>query len=430
MGGYQFCGLDCGKQSVHACPMNEKPENLKRFAETYRAKIYGSNLTDLQKLADLAQIYFIEPTGVYYRVFVEYLERAGKLVLLVPSRRVRSYCEHHGLFNKTDRIDPAGIVAYGIENIRDPRAFIQIHSQKLREVCGQMRTLQKQKQGVQSLLGQRLCMEVPEWVKVHEESDRDWLDPKPPALWRYISGEKVHNQKRRDGDLVSTTGQGLSDNSRRLARQLVSFEQWEYDLEQELAQILRSPEFEPYHDCFNRLLVPNKIRANLLTVIYPFERFLVDGKPEILTVIGTRSQRKSQLTKRNKSLDSFKIYNGLGTVLSESGTTRERVAGGSAFIRSQWWQLVKTTVVIRRPTSFEGYLGKLKQEHGHKQAWLNPMIVGTVAEKHDVSPQLAEAWVHYQELKITKPVDDLRICLVAGRMAKNLFRMLCDRCSN
>lgn len=425
--GNIFCGLDGGKQSVSACAADEKPPNLKRFAETYKVKVYRSTLADLQKLAQVADIYFIEPTGLYYRIFVEYLRNAGKTVLLVPSRLVRSYCEYHGLLNKSDRIDPAGILGYGIERLRDPRAFIEIHTQDLREVCSKLRSLQQQKQGIQGLLGQRLCLEVPEWVKTYEDSDRDWLDPDPPALWRCIAGEKVYNQKRRDREMGETHGKGLSTASRRLATQLVTYERWERDLEEELNELLFVPEFERYHQSFDKWKVANKIRGQLLTVIHPFDRFLVDGKPEVIRVIGIESQRKSKLTKRNKSLDAFRLYNGLGTVIADSGTVKKRVAGGSAYIRSQWWQLVKTSVVMRRPRTLGPWLEKLKQDYcGSKQAWLNGAIVEEVATKFEITPELSEAWIHYQELKITKPIDDMRIMLVAKRIAKKLFFSLCE----
>lgn len=421
---YHFCALDSGKQTVYACASNELPVNIKRFATTYRVQTFRSTLSDLQKLAQLADVYFIEPTGQYYKIFFEYLQRAGKTVLLVPSRLVRAYCVYHGLLNKSDRIDPAGILGYGIERIRDPRAFIQIPCQELREICGKMRSLQRQKIAVQQLLGQRLCYEVPEWVACYEDSDRDWLDSEPPALWRYIAGETVYNQKRRDRESEETHGAKLSNGSRRLARQLVTFERWEKDLEDELAPSLLSPEFEVYNQVFDRWRVANKIRAHLLTVFCPFERFLVDGKPEIISVVGINSKRASALTKRNKSMDAFKLYNGLGIVVSDSGITKEQVAGGSGFIRSQWWLLVKTSVVMRRPKHFQPWLKVLKEEHGYEQAWLNEAIVAQVAKKFELTSELSEAWIHYEELKLTKTVDDQRIMLCAGRIAKNMFRAL------
>lgn len=422
---FQFCGLDCGKQSVTACAANDRPDDLKRFATTYRVKSFNSTLPDLQKLADLAQIYFIEPTGLYYRIFCEYLTRAGKTVLLVQSRLVRSHCQHHGISNKSDRIDPAGILDYGIEKLRNPRAFIEVHNQDLRDICSKLRSLDRQKQPIQSLLGARLCYEVPEWVKVYEQSDRDWLESEPPALWRFIAGQKAYNHKKRELELDATHGMGLSNYSRKLADRLCTYERWEHDLEYELAEVLGHEKFKPYHEVFDLLHCPNKVRAHLLTVCYPFERFLLpDGRVDRIQVIGLRSKRPDQLTWRNKSLQAFKLFNGLGTVLKESGSTSKEIAGGSPYIRSQWWRFVKTAVVLRRPAGFAGFVSKQKELYGDRQAWLNEAIVHATADRFGVSIYLAEAWVHYQEVKRIKPIHDHQVMTVVGRMVLNLFRLL------
>ncbi|MCC5638391.1 transposase, partial [Nostoc sp. CHAB 5844] len=108
-----------------------------------------------------------------------------------------------------------------------------------------------------------------------------------------------------------------------------------------------------------------RVRARLLTRIYPFESFLgVDGKPvieyEVREVKKTERDRQNGETivkrlagetkriKRNRSRDTFKMRLGMGTTLEQSGDGLIEKASGSSLCRISLWQYILTGVETGR----------------------------------------------------------------------------------
>lgn len=410
------CGLDSGKQSVFACILNNQqlPPSLGEFARNYPLKEFAyGDLTELLKIE--ADYFAIEPTGVYSRLFVEALAKAGKQVLLTPSYRVRHIANAYGL-QKSDRYDPVAIAMYAANNLNDSKAFITPALPELREVVGEVRSLKKLKQTSSNWIGQRLCFEWPELVKPFEQSARDWLDPDPPAIFRYLAGEKVFNQKRRDRELAATVGSGLSEKTRQLADWLVRYERAIAPLEVQIEQLLKAEAFDRYHQIFNNFRFGRWSRANLLPAIYPVEKFLAEDG----TVRRDWIDQNGKRSKRNRSQDGFKLYLGLGQVEYSSGQSSDRKPGGSAYLRSIWYQHLKVQVVIPRKAKYlEGVI------QGFPQPWLEIPLVTSVAEKFGLSYPLAEAWVQYQFLRPQQIKERQRLSKVAARQGKWLFRLLC-----
>jgi hypothetical protein len=422
--GLKLAGLDCGKQSVSACVISEQPANLKRFAQTYKPVKVDFHRETLALFSEQADIFAIEPTGIYYQHFHRILTELGKDVRLVSPRRVRQFAEYHGLRNKSDRLDPAAIAAFTWENLDRPNAFLSYAAKQLTDCLADYRSQRKRLVATQQRLDQALCLEFPEVVKAHNDSKRDWLEEKIPALWRYLAGEDCYNKATRDRQLATTAGVGLSDRTRDLALELCRGEESRYRLERELTTILKHPDFDPYNRALDIFDTPPKLRGELIAIAHPFDRFLEDGKESRDYVFGDNSKRKSGKTKRNRSMDGFKLYNGLGRVQLESGTSHQWKAGGSARMRAVWFQLVECRVVLNRPITYLQSMPEIISTADDDRPWTDRELCDRIANEQGVTWQLASAWVHYENLKKTHPVDKWRRSLVAGRCCKLLYREL------
>ena len=125
-------------------------------------------------------------------------------------------------------------------------------------------------------------------------------------------------------------------------------------LETEIA--IAETEFAAYNQVFDRFGFGLCLRTLLLINIYPFEKFLVNGKSwiewENFTISGGRRQ------KRHRSLRQFQAFLGLSFAYLESGGMRKRKFHGSSMVRSH---LYMWAVCMVAPST-RGY--KIKSEVG------------------------------------------------------------------
>lgn len=419
-------GCDCGKSSLHVCVLDSKPSNLKNFARSYKVLIFKPTREDIEKLLSLpVDVYAIEPTGDYSRIWVEQLKKADKDLRLVSSRRVRHYCEYHGLTNKADRPDAAAIAAYTLENHESEQAFLRGEKQRIRDLYLQLCSTTRSKNPIQNRLGQRLTFEFPEIVKTYEESDRLWLNEKPPATFRFIAGEPTRQgQKKKEELLKNTIGLGLSEQTRALAKTLCSFERQEYNLEVLLNEELSRDIFIPYREAFKQFAVPPRLEAAILSRIYPFEDFLgSDGRPRKEYIQGMTTKRKSGKTKRDRSEGEFKLSLGMGKVLVQSGGRWEWKPGGAKYARSALWLYVVQTVVKGKGKGFDQFIAPIEKELRREglSPWLNADIISAVAQLKSIPEPLAALRIHY-EFQTSK--GDRRIEATAGRFCRMLYKEL------
>jgi hypothetical protein len=419
-------GLDCGKCSVHVCVLERMPYDIKRFAGKYDPLILESKWDDLKKLLTLGDTYAIEPTGAYSRIFIDFLRQNGKRVLLVYDHRITAYRILKGLLNKNDKPDALAIAAFTMEHLDQPTAFINFQQSELRDAFNNLCAVRRGMQWPQSNLGLRLCYEVPEWVSIYEGSKRKWLEQKTPALWRFIAGEPTYNQRRREAELSETCGSGLSDHSQQLAKQLLYWCAQEFSAEQILTDCLNSQEYEPYQRVFDQFSMGPFIRAGILTVSYPMNRFLVEGRENIDYIRGPKTKRPSGRTKRNHSQAAFKLYNGLGRVENKSGKSQySEIKGGSSMLRQIWFQHITASTLLRKPAGFATQLlDPLKAKFGSETPWLNTNITQVISERLSVNPMVASTMIHYEELKVSRRWHDQRMMTVAGRLCNQLYKEL------
>jgi transposase len=406
--------------------MESLPRNLKSFARSYRPIVVKANKEGINTLLAIeAEVFAIEPTGDYSKIWVESLQKAGRKVRLVSSRRVRYFCEYQGLTNKADRPDAAAIAAYTLENYEREEAFLKVERLKIRDLYLQLNSTTRNKNPIQNRLGQRLSFEFPEIIKTYEGLQREWLEH-PSTLYRFLAGESVRGPHyiKRESALANTIGSGLSNHSRELAKHLIGFEEMELQLEEQIKAELQKSEYTRYVEVFDRFLIPPTIRAAILGRIYPFEDFLVDGKPFKEYIRGSQSRRRSGMTKRDRSEGEFKLSLGMGKVLSQSGGTTSWKAGGAKYARTALWLYVRMMVVIKRGKNFSKIASALEKQF-HKpdiRPWLNEDLVKAIAEHPEIgtTPEVASLRLHFEFQDGKK--GDLRVSSTAGRFCRMLYK--------
>jgi hypothetical protein len=108
----------------------------------------------------------------------------------------------------------------------------------------------------------------------------------------------------------------------------------------QLQQSLLDPVFDRYRRVLEQFGFGAKMQATILSQIYPFEKFLLAGKPQIDRYEDDRGKHK-----KNLSLSGFQISLGMGKRLIESGGSTKLVYSGSSFARKKLYSWITTNVL-------------------------------------------------------------------------------------
>lgn len=104
----------------------------------------------------------LEPTGVYSRIWRHWLRQAGREYRLVGHWELKSYREGWKLASKTDKLDAIALAMYGLERGDRPGAFLVERDSTLSDLVLLHSHLNRQKNGLQNNLRQRLSYQAPE----------------------------------------------------------------------------------------------------------------------------------------------------------------------------------------------------------------------------------------------------------------------------
>lgn len=371
-------GVEVAKTSVLCCKLEAVPDSPAEFARSYSPIPLLSDIQGVQQLLELGDIYVLEPTGDYSKFWIRILRDNNKKLLRVSPHRVRALKEYHGISSKTDRYDAAFLAIYGAKNLDDPTAFLSEYAEDLREVTLHHSFISRMTTNHQRRLWQLLSHEWPEVCRNRgggkPQQFRPFLSPEPPALIRFIAGEEIRIQKHRNSQLEASVGSGLSPLSRALARQICELERQQYQCDRQIEALLSLDQFTPYHEVFDSFGFGQLTRSVLLSRIYPFERFLVNGVQEVVRVPSSKTEGRYH--RRNKSLGAFRLSLGNGTQAYQSGQLKVQQSAGSKVARNALYLHVKVAVVMgaaRKPPSQQILRGHIDfyQSLGampHKQA--------------------------------------------------------------
>lgn len=409
----KIAGIDVSRGTATVCVLETLPKDLKRFKDKWKPFKFNA---DAEGIHDLLALDFdaaiLEPTGGHYsKIWAHHIQESGREVRWVGHREVANYRHSWRVFNKTDNADAIALACYGLERWNFPQFFLKPKQQQLRDLYLQLQHLNRSKNPTQNRLRLQLSHELPEVAQKHVS--RDWLKPNPPGLWLAISGESISPKWQKVFD--HSIGLGISDFSQSLAKRLCELERQEYEIELALEQLLQSEDFTHYRTVFDRFMIGGRTAAALLSVIYPIEQFLENGKP-IIERVGDKR------TKRNRSLAAFKLSLGLGMTWYQSGETSGWKPGGRKDIRTALWRWCKTMVIMTPKTELEA-IAQLR-------AYYEKGSIIWKTRPLDSQPFDREVWseevdgVIKAQIYFEPGIRNQRVMRVVRRMVEMLFRDL------
>lgn len=353
-------------------------------------------------------VVIVEPTGNHYsRIWARIIESLKVKILWVGHIELRRYRGGKNLPNKSDAADALAMAAYPLdiehhlENGELNLKYFLMHRPNLidhlRELCQQIEHLNRVQSPIINYARQLLAWQFPE---VAHTSSRSTKIGNVPPLWGWLAqrSTEVNPQSwkkldsRYQKSVAVAYGLSIDPTLRTHADWLCDLELEEQRLETEIRAILADDCFKIYNHIFDQFGFGLRIRARLLSRIYPFEAFLKsDGRPlieyEVREVkrfekirkdgktIVKRSPGDIKRVKRNRSRDAFKLRVGMGTVLEQSGDELVEVTSGSSLCRMSFWQYVlcqvetdklpetKTTqAILKAKTTLKGIVDNSGQQ--------------------------------------------------------------------
>ncbi len=338
----RILGLDVCRGSVVGCLFTELPDNCLGWFRANKQSIesYESTREDVERLLALKpDMVILEPTGVHYaRLWADHLIKAGVIVRWIGHAQLKYERLTLRMPNKNDAADACVMAYYGHKHLLEPEYFLKfdIHgvAASMRSLGLQLKHLNSQSTILTNRIRQNLAHE---WPEVHRYQTTGHNDTTPP-LWRYIAGGKVAKitNTKYSKSLGNTIGSGLSEFTIDHAIALTENEARQIKIEKMLFHLVYSPDFEMYNEAFDLFGFGLRVRAMVLSHIFPIESFLgADDKPIVQYVDSTGVRKKS---KRDRSLAAFKLACGMGMIEDSSGDKEVFKAGGSALVRVALWQ--------------------------------------------------------------------------------------------
>lgn len=388
--GPTIAGIDISRSSISVCILAEIPRDMKSFKRKFKPLTFPVDRAGIDALLALEfDAAVMEPTGGHYsKIWAHHLTQADRTIRWIGHRELKSYREGWRLFNKSDKLDCIALACYGLERWNRAECFIAGTSHELRELCLQLESINRMRTPVINRLRLQLAHECPELAQ--RSFKRTWNSQTVSYWVRAVAGEPV--TERWQTILKETIGTGISPFSQRLAQQILAIETQEYEIEVQLHELMQNPEFKPYLEIFERYEIRERTAAVLLGAIYPFSKFLENGRPIIERIDGK---------KRYRSLASFKLALGLGMIQLQSGEFEKWQAGGRADVRQTLWRWCKVAIVM--------------------QPRLENPNIATLRHYYDYG---TEAEVNGKLKQLDPGVSNQRIMRVVRRMLTMLFREL------
>lgn len=339
----KIIGLDVGRGSAVLCCLESFPNNilrayrqLKKDKQFFKIKCDRPGADKLLSLQPDGIV--LEPSGHWYAQFWVTLARHHDIAIYWVSH-TDLYCARgeYGFKNKRDSEDALSLAATYFDKSfiteDGSRRYLNYYQNELttnlRELFLAKEQLQKLRTNLVAQLRQRLSYELPELaastLKISQAKGYTpmiyWLAHNKPNV-RY---DKVHKLSiGRDLNIK------ISDYTRKHAGLIIDIEQRYFEHLKLLQDAINNPNFTAYNQVFERFNFGVSVRALLLFNIYPFDKFLHDGKPLIEREYGNNDR----LQKRDRSLRKFQAFLGMSYSYADSGKKSTKKFHGSSMVRS------------------------------------------------------------------------------------------------
>lgn len=361
-------GLDIGRASVVAAALDCFPVNAKRYFTQHRKEFVRlkANCEGAERLIAMNPTGIVmEPTGMWYAAFWRELAIAKSIpVYWVGHSDLAAFRKSYGFVNKRDDEDAFCLAAMYHDdrfiNQMGRKRFLTFEEgaiSEIREAFLELEQLDKNRSAMVAQIKQRLAKEFPEVCE-----RRTQISPKLgfSPLWGWLAGlhayTRVENEYKQS--CAKIAGIEISSYTRDHAGVICQIELRQSKAERRLVELIKLPEFQPYLKVFRKFGFGLRNQALLLFLIYPFDKFLVEGKPWIEWEQGANGK----MQKRRRSLRSFQAYLGLSYVLEKSGDKESKKFGGSDLCRAHLYMWAVDTICVREGQRLKTSVGQILGE--------------------------------------------------------------------
>ncbi|WNZ24831.1 hypothetical protein HJG54_19590 [Leptolyngbya sp. NK1-12] len=319
-------GLDVGRGYVIACPYSPSAD-LAEFIRKYKPVKALATEAGLKKILELGEVFALEPTGRDHRWWVEHLDAAGKLVLLVSGLRVRNHARDRGVVSKGDKEDAAAIASYAAMHLDNgnSKAFLSLNDRgsRIRELRHQILSCQHQTTKLINQLKARLAVEAPDCCKF-TVNERDWGRP-PSRQWqKLLKDERLSWLSRDDLEFI------------------IKLEERESKLECALSEILDP--IQEFRSVWEQWRFNERQIAAIVGALDPIEQFMGERGALISHTITKDGKR----IKINHTLRGIQRCLGYGRVKYQSGDSWKWARTGDQSVLSALYLWIDVRVAVGR----------------------------------------------------------------------------------
>lgn len=339
----RILGLDVSKNNVCCALLTDENAGIEPrqlYLEMEFPRLYATHEGIKAVLGFLPDVAVLEPTGVNYsRIWCQKLAAAGVKVVLVGHKELRYHRIGLDLPDKSDAADSLALAHYYWVYQGKPSRFVRERDEvisQMREISLRLNHCARVQNPLINRIRQDLAWQYPEAAKRRLDG---------ALFWRWLAGEG--KSLRYDSELANTAGQGITEETRELARILQKVLRLEATLELQLTDLLSDAKFVAYRKVFAKFGFGRRTEALILAQIYPIENYLKDGKPEKIV---SQGKTKALGTKTVKPISRRKFMKALGAapVQEQSGDSRKTKKAGSGLCRKALWLWVFTRLEAQK----------------------------------------------------------------------------------
>lgn len=367
----RILGIDVGRNSAVLCCLDKFPDNveqhfkqLRKEKKFYKVKCDRAGVDKLLSLNPTAIV--LEPTGHWYSQFwVTVAHVHGINIHWIGHNDLDTRRKSYGFTNKRDEEDALSLACCyfdsNFQDIHGKKRFLNLtHNQaitRIRELFNQKEQLQKLRTNLISQLRQRLSYEFPEASR-HTMKISSTKGYTPIVYWLATGISNARYDNKYKQSIAHELGIKISNFTRAHAHTIIDIEKRITQTLDQLSKAIAIPEFDAYHRVFDRFGFGLNCRALLLFNLYPFDKFLVNGKPWV-----EYEPSRGKLQKRDRSLRKFQGFVGLSYSYKASGDKVKRKFHGNGMIRSHLYIFVTATITRSKHIKHHGLRKELSDRY-------------------------------------------------------------------
>jgi uncharacterized protein involved in tolerance to divalent cations len=357
----KILGIDIGAKFVVAFSLSELPVGIsypdfyKRNAKSCikKIKIDNSKAGSSVKIEDAIELLkelnpetiVMEPTGVWYsRLWWQIAQHLRIEVKWIGYGDLAHLRGAYGFKDKDDRTDAFCLaVSYFDPIFNAGNSWLHWKTGAIADVNDRLLEIKSLESTTKILIQQirqRLKFEFPEIADraMNNSRHHDGFTPWVGWLAGIHTYPRIKNERAKS--IATELSIEISQYTRDHAAAIAGNQIREIRLKSDLCHRLLDPAFDRYHETLELFGFGYVMQATILTNIYPFEKFLLHGKPHIDRYEDDRGKHK-----KNMSLSGFQISLGMGKRLIESGGSMTLIYSGSSFARKMLYCWIVTNVL-------------------------------------------------------------------------------------